>query len=233
MWENIKNDPLLKTIIVAILGVLAFGFAFNIMFGSGNSRMEDDSMMGNGYSLSNTLEVTIGILIKLVLIAILVGIILWIIQAIRKQIGGKAEYKNSILLEDGVIRNALLFAGFVVVFVFLLWFGKNTLFYGYGKNMMSQSFYPAFSIISIVIFLIKLLILALVGSLGFGIFMYFRETITKKSNHLDETFEPNKSTSKTCSTCQSTMNREWTYCPNCGNSTLENENNSSSKEEQG
>lgn len=231
MWESIKKDPLLKTIIVAIMGVLAFGFAFNIMFGTGNGSMENDSMMGSGYSLSNTLEATIVILIKLVVIAILIGIILWIVQAIRKQIGSHKEVKDSILLNDGVIRNTLLFAGLIVIAIFLMWVGKSTFFYGYGTNIMNRSFYPVFSIVSILTFLLKLFVLALIVIFGFGTIMYAKEVIIKNSHSLHETPNKGEDVKSSCPKCNSSINKAWTYCPNCGNDISLREENASGKEE--
>lgn len=96
MWDTIKKDPLIKTIVVVLIGILAFGFAFNIMFGSGGSSMEEGSMMGVGYSLGNSLEYIIALLIKVVIIGLLIGAIVWIFHNIYETVTYmKENYKNN------------------------------------------------------------------------------------------------------------------------------------------
>ncbi|BCN29581.1 zinc ribbon domain-containing protein [Anaeromicropila herbilytica] len=225
MWENIKKYPLLKTIVVSILGVLAFGLAFNIMFGSGSSR-EEGTMMESGYSLSDTLEIIIGLLIQFVIVAILIGIIYWIVQTIRKNIGNQQDNKNSILLKDPIIKNTLLISGSIVVLIILFWIGKSVFYNSYNTFMMSN-YYPAFSIVSIVIFFIKFFVLLLFIGLGISMIMYIKNFSYSETRKKDEGYNMNEKTTLECTDCHSSLKLEWKYCPNCGSDTTSNENNPS------
>ena len=61
MWETIKNNVLLKTIVVMILGVLGFGLAFNIMFGRNAGMMGQGMNGGGGYGMMPNYNYTMGV----------------------------------------------------------------------------------------------------------------------------------------------------------------------------
>jgi hypothetical protein len=96
MWETIKKDPLIKTIVVILIGVLAFGFAFNIMFGSGNGAMGEDMMEGSyrivnmSFGLQSLLAFLLQILIVLSVIGLGYGVFMYI----------KETYKNITILNE-------------------------------------------------------------------------------------------------------------------------------------
>jgi hypothetical protein len=105
MWENIKKDPLLKTIVVTLIGILTFGLAFRIMFGAGNSGMGEGEMsMSSDYSLGNTLEIIIALLIKLTIIALITGILVWLFRSITRPSGC---YQNKLSASSKVEMNSV------------------------------------------------------------------------------------------------------------------------------
>lgn len=217
MWETIKKDPLIKTIVVVLIGVLAFGLAFNIMFGAGGSSMEESSMMSSGYSLSNVLENLIGLLIKVVIIGLLMGVIIWIFRSITKQNGSGQADRLGWLKEDPIIKNALIIIGAVAVLLFGFWFLRGITYYGSGEEMMTggsmySTSYLSFSFITLLAFLLKILIFILLSSLAYGLIMYFKEnyyTITKDP-------DTSKIITKDCPECNSKLNDNWKCCPYCG-----------------
>lgn len=222
MWENIKKDPLIKTIVVIILGVIAFGLAFNIMFGSGGSMEEGSMSMGTGYSLSNTLETIIALLIKVVIIGLLIGAVVWIFRAITKRSENNQVAGFTWIKEDPIIRNALIIIGSVIVLVFLFSFLRG--FFtapGNGEGeMMAGTSYSAFSglsfgIQSFLSLLLKLLLLISVLGLGYGVIMYLREHY-KQINLVKETETVSDNNTATCPDCKSQLKGNWKCCPFCG-----------------
>lgn len=220
MWETIKKDPLIKTIVVILLGVLAFGFAFNIMFGSGNSGMGESEMsMGTGYSLSNTLEVIIALLIKLAIIALLIGIIVWIFRAIGKRTGNEQTDKLDWIKEDPIVKNALIIIGGVIVLIFLLTLFREGSTSSGMLNGNSYYLYGniTYGIQSLFTLLLKLLLVLSFAGVGFGLYMYLKQnhislTNTNRSNEME-----NNNNTTICSKCKIQLKDSWKCCPYCGN----------------
>lgn len=219
MWETIKKDPLIKTIIVVLIGVLAFGFAFNIMFGSGSSTMEEGSMMGSGYSLGNTLESIIELLIKVVIIGLLIGTIVWIFRSITKQTVSSQIDHFAWLREDPIIRNALIIIGGVAVLLFGIWFLRGFVTLRSGEEMISGGMAYSTTLIplgitSIFSFILKVMIFILVLTLAYGVVMYMKE------NYINNGFvkepELSKVSTKECPDCNSKVKDNWKCCPYCG-----------------
>ncbi|MDF2941695.1 MAG: hypothetical protein K0S01_553 [Herbinix sp.] len=219
MWETIKKDPLIKTIVIILLGVLAFGFAFNIMFGSGSSGMEESTMsMGTGYSLSNTLEVIIALLIKLAIIALLIGIIVWIFRAIGKRAGNEQTDKFAWIKEDPIVKNALIIIGAVIVLTFLLSLFRGGSATGEmtGGNSYSLFTNMSYGIQSFFSLLLKLLLLLSFLGLVYGIYMYLKQNhISLTNQNVSNKMDNNKSTT-ICPNCNAQLKDSWKCCPHCG-----------------
>lgn len=218
MWETIKKDPLIKTIVVILLGVLAFGFAFSIMFGSGSSGMGESEMsMGTGYSLSNTLEVIIALLIKLAIIALLIGIIVWIFRAIGKRTGNEPTDKLAWIKEDPIVKNALIIIGAVIVLTFLLsLFRGGSTPVGMSSNNSNYLFTNmTYGIQSFFAILFKLLLFLSFFGLGYGVYMYLKQNHFNFANLNVSNKEANNS-STTCPNCNAELKDSWKCCPHCG-----------------
>lgn len=217
MWETIKKDPLIKTIVVVLIGVLAFGIAFNIMFGTGGSSMEEGSMMNTGYSLSNTLENLIGLLIKVVIIGLLIGVIVWIFRSITKQTGSGQADRLAWLNEDPIIKNTLIIIGAVVVLLFGFWFLRGITYSGSGEEMMTggsiySTSYLSFNFTIFFAFILKILIFILLITLAYGLVMYYKENYKTNTKVTDTS----KVITKDCPECKAKVNDNWKCCPYCG-----------------
>ncbi|MDF2907605.1 MAG: hypothetical protein K0R34_2926 [Herbinix sp.] len=219
MWESIKKDPLIKTIVVILIGVLAFGFAFNIMFGAGGSTMDDGSMMGSGYSLSNTLENIIELLIKLVIISVLIGVIVWIFRSMTTRTGSIQTDRLTWLKEDPIIKNTLIIVGAVIVLLFAFWLLKGNIATGSGDKMMTggmaySTAYLSFSLPSIFAFILKSVIFILLITLIYGIAMYLKENYFDSA--ITQEVHPSEVVTKDCPECNSKLKDNWKCCPYCG-----------------
>lgn len=219
VWETIKKDPLVKTIVVILIGVLAFGFAFNIMFGAGSTSMDDGSMMSTGYSLSNTLENIIEILIKVTIIGLLLGVIVWIFRTIKKQPGIGQTERYVWMKGDPIIRNALIIIGAVVVIVFGFSFIRGITSSGSSNEMMNSGTsnsmtYTTFNFTSMFAFLLKVLILVFIIILGYVVIMYFKQNY--KNITISEESDVSSINAKDCPECKSKVKGNWKCCPYCG-----------------
>lgn len=221
MWESIKKDPLIKTIVVILIGVLAFGFAFNIMFGSGSSSMEEGSMMSSGYSLSITLETMIELLIKIVIIGLLLGTIVWIFRTITKQTGFGSGEGFTWMKNDPTIRNALIITGFVLILIFGFSFLKGMFLNGRTEAMVNSGTSISYSNISysftsLISLLFKGLIIIFVIGLGYGVMMYLKENSVKPVGDNKDTVAKENETIKNCPECKTVVKDTWKCCPYCG-----------------
>lgn len=136
-WTAIKNDPLIKAVIIIILGVLGFGFAFNMMFGQRNSM--DGGEMSGGYS-SHNLSYWLAIALKLLLIALVIFAVIAIIRLLGKHLlkGGEtnlnqSEKNDSLIKTLGVIVLTILAIGLLI-----LMFG-GYLGLGNGLNLRGEA----------------------------------------------------------------------------------------------
>ncbi len=226
MWEKVKSDPLIKTVVVIVLGVLAFGFAFNIMFGSGSSSMEEGSMMGSGYSLNNMLGNVIELLIKLVIIALLIGVIVWLFRAIAKPSERGQKERFSLIKEDSFIKNTLIISGSVVVLLLAFNFLKRILtgLGGEGMDSSSSNMFlgASFGFTSLASFLLKVLIIIFIIVLGYVIIMYFKENYTNVPSPKEN--DMLQAESKECPDCKAKVKEGWKCCPYCGSDKVSNMN---------
>jgi len=223
MWNSIKEDPILKTVVVVILGVLAFGFAFNIMFGGASSGMESGEMMGGGsYSLGNTLTYTLSLLIKIALILLVIGGIILAIKIIKKYIIDETKFTAPDLSDKKSIYRYTLYgvgALLVLVVLFSLMNGTNNNNMAVG-NMQNNGYYlprsgAQFGIISVLGFFVKSLLFLSITGLAVAAFMYFKnEYLNKNISVTNATSE--KLVEKKCGNCGVVLKDSWKCCPSCG-----------------
>ena len=223
MWNSIKEDPILKTVVVVILGVLAFGFAFNIMFGGASSGMESGEMMGGGsYSLGNTLTYTLSLLIKIALILLVVGGIILTIKLIKKYIIDETKFNTPDLYDKkSIYRYALYGVGALVVLVvlFSLMNGTNNSNMTVG-NMQNNGYYHPrsagqFGTLSILGFFVKSLLFLSITGLAVAAFMYFKNEYLNK-NISGTNVVSEKLVEKKCENCGIVIKDSWKCCPSCG-----------------
>jgi hypothetical protein len=230
MLETIKNNPLLKTITIAILGVLGFGFAFNIMFGSNGEGMGQE--MSGGYSLDNTLAYILTILIKVLLITIVITAIAAVIKYTRKYLSGNNPNKNSdstklidyikadpILKTVTVVLLSILLLGTMVVISSSV-FGSN------GAYVMPRSYNYSMNnglgLNGIIIFLVRFLLTISIMGLAAGAIVLFMQNKEKLSFDANKYFKSEKTSSTKCGICGCDIKSDWQCCPKCGQDIVNN-----------
>lgn len=223
MWDSIKEDPILKTIIVIILGVLAFGFAFNVMFGSNSSGMESAGMMGGGsYSLGNTLSLTLSLLIKIALIVIVVGAIIAGIKYFKKYVIDETKFTAPDLSDKKTLYKYVLYGvGTLLVLVVISSLMNGTSSSNVAAGTMQNTGYYAantgsrLSILSILVFFSKTLLFISTAGLLVAVFMYLKNEYLNKNVNVANAINEKK-TEKNCSKCGLVLKESWKCCPNCG-----------------
>lgn len=224
MWETIKNDPILKTFTIIILGVLGFGFAFNIMFGQ-NTRngMEGGDMGGGGYSLENTLSYILLIAFKLFLIAVVIVLLVTLVKLALKYLI-KGENWTMEKLNQNAILKILVIGVLAIISIGLIWVvlggllhtgstmngnNMNTMMNGnYSYNMMGTG--TSFGLGSILTFLVKSLLFVSVAGVIIGLGMYLFRNFPKATNTTQVT------ATMACQNCGTELKQEWKCCPECG-----------------
>lgn len=179
MWESIKNDPILKTVSVIVLGVLAFGFAFNVMFGSSGGM--GHGMDAGGTPLNAYLVNALSILIKIFLIVFTVTAIVVVVKQLKKYLSGDNSEKISDTFKKytankWIVAGACLFLLIVIMHLII-----GTGIRPYGNNMMTGGqYYPMqgygynTGISGMLSGLVNILLLISVVGLAAGLFMYFK-----------------------------------------------------------
>lgn len=230
MWETIKNNPLLKTITIAILGVLGFGFAFNIMFGSNGAEMGQE--MSGGYSLDNTLAYILAVLIKVLLITIVITAIVAVIKYTRKYLGGASQKANSdsTNLVDYIKADPILKTVTVVLLSILLLGTQvmisNSVFGSNGAYVMPSSYNYnmnyGFGLTGIIIFLVRFLLTISVIGLVVGTIVLFIQNKDKFNFDATKYFKSENTSSVKCERCGWDIKSDWQCCPKCGQDVANN-----------
>lgn len=213
MWELIKNDPILKTIFVLLLGIFAFGFAFNIMFGSPQVGMEHGMNQMSGYSLNNTLAYTVSLLTKILIILLIIAAIITAIKFIKNhvindsqiKIGSQTEILNK--LKSNPLYSIIAVLGLLLLFVVVI--------SALTPNSIGNNYY-SFSLISLLITLMRIvLVISFIGLITGGV-LYFKETYNIKIsvNTLNK--------KQVCKNCNTELKSDWKICPICGTEVKEN-----------
>lgn len=226
MWETIKNDPILKTITIIILGVLGFGFAFNLMFGRSTMYSMDGgemggAMMGSSYSFGNTLSYLLFVAYKVFLIVLVIVLILALIKLADQYLlkGNKLTMENlkqdSMLKTLSIIGIAILAIG-LLISIFGGMTGNGYYFHmnNSGMNsMMEDNYYMmgngyGLGYATILLYLLKVLLFVSITGFIVGLAMYlFRNYSTANQKVI---------ASSVCHICSQELKQEWKCCPNCG-----------------
>jgi len=230
MWQMIKNDPILKTVAVIILGVLGFGFAFNIMFGQrvAGSMMGGGEMAGSGYSLDSTLSYILVITFKLLIIAAIIIAIIAAVKLANKYLFKGEEMKMMSSIKNDPILKTIAIISLSIVALLLIFAlfggvmgsGQGGMYgngmNGYGVNgyvMMGNSIGSTGFAGMLAILLKVLLFVSVIGLLvGITVFLY-----QNYSNKFVGIQKADKGVSNVvCSNCNQTISDEFTFCPICG-----------------
>lgn len=146
-----KNDPLIRMLLIVILGTIAFGLLFNIFTGGENNMgdMYSSNMLGNGSSINVFLASLLVLLVKFLLIvlviALVIGVVLWIKNNFFKDVKINLSQSNN---QDPMLKKMIGIAVIVVGFILVLCVLNNVINPGmgysssgmgnmYGYNMMA------------------------------------------------------------------------------------------------
>ena len=224
MWDSIKNDSLLRAITTIILGVLGFGFAFNIMLGSNSRGMmgNGEGMMGGGYSLDGTLAYILTMLFNLTLLAVVVLGAIEIFRVISRALDkeGSVERMETGTRNDGLLKGLAVITLIILAFALVLPLLGGTMGYGSGySNGMMQSGFNSLNVNSILGGLIKVLLFVSVVGLIIGLGMYitqnYSKIITSTRKIVPARFSELAST--VCTSCGEQSQVDFKFCPRCGN----------------
>lgn len=218
MWNLIKNDPILKTISILILGIFAFAFAFSIMFGAGGQTGMEHGASTTGYSAATGLGQIIVLLSKLLIIILLVAIIIAAIKFVKKHFIGNEPIKGLEHLKNKPVLAVLVGIGGIL----LLLLAINLLSPTTNTNEMVHATTSATNYgfgLGITGFLTILLrLVAAISFIGLmiGLIMYFKDRYFiqgKLSLALSK---------ENCRECGVELKPHWKCCPSCG---MEKSNN--------
>lgn len=209
MWNLIKNDPILKTISILILGIFAFSFAFSIMFGAGGQTgMEHDA--ATGYSAATGLGQIIVLLSKVFIIVLLVAIIIVAIKFVKKHIVGNEPIKGMEQLKTKPVLSALVGIGGIL----LLLLAINLLSPTTGTSEMVHTTTSAttsgFGITGFLIILLRLVAAISFIGLIIGLVMYFM------GRYFSQVTLTSVLRKETCPECGVELKPHWKCCPSCG-----------------
>jgi len=174
-----NNDPIIRSLIIIIIGTIAFGLLFNLL--TGGSGMEHMGNMGGsnagtlGGFLGGLLLLLIKLLIVVLVIAVIVGVAMWIKNAFFQNNNYKfvqAINRDPILKTVVYITAAIV--GLVILFSLLGNFtnmGANT----YGFEMHAAMGNAGLGLYGIVTLLIKVLTFVLVVSLIMALVAFIKK----------------------------------------------------------
>ena len=216
MWDLIKNDPILKTISIFIVGIFSFAFAFSIMFGSsqgqsGSGGEHDHASTSTGYSAATGLGEIIILLSKFLIIILLIAIIITAVKFIQKHVIGNEPIRGMEQLKNKPFMTILVGIGGIL----LLLVAINLLPSSNGNEMVQSTASvhtntAVFGLTAILSQLVKLIavvsFIGLVVSLG----MYFKD---RYFNNIKAITLENK---ELCNNCGFELKANWKCCPSCG-----------------
>lgn len=233
MWETIKNDPIIRTVTIIILGVLGFGFAFNIMFGPRNGYgmgMDNrEAMMGGGgYSLGNTLSYIFIITFKLLLIALAIVALVYLFKLASKHLspGGEIKLLDSIK-KDPILKSITVIVLLIIMFGLISILFKDLLgtnnSYGmsgaYGSGMTGYNAANA-GISGVLISVFQVLLFVSVIGVVIGLVMYFKQNYSKQIVNGLSFFRPEGTAQSICPQCNFSVPNNGKFCPECGTKLL-------------
>ena len=185
MAQDFKNDPVLRTILVVFIGVLAFGLLFNLFTGGGTTMGGEH--MGNmgtaggyGFSFGGLIGALLILLVKLLLVVLVIAVAVSIFVWIKNNFiqNGNSKFmqsfnKDPMLKTISVVTLAII--GIVLLFALFSSFGQSGM--GYGGNMGGYGFgfSPTNSIAGLLTLLEKVLMFVLVVSLILAVVAYLKK----------------------------------------------------------
>ena len=180
MPENQKDDPLIRAMVIVVVGTIAFGLLFNLLKG-GDNMDHMGNMSGYGYSsldsiLGGLLILLVKLLMVVLVIAVVVGVVMWIKNAFFKNTNSQfmqTVNNDPILKTIAVVTLSII--GIVLLFGLLGSFTNSGMGYGGYMNGSMGGFNTTYSISGLLTLLIKVLSFVLVISLILALAAYLKK----------------------------------------------------------
>ena len=173
MHENGKDDPLIRTLLIIILGTIAFSLLFQLFKGGNNMDMGMGNMGNTGYSMDGLLGGLLGLLFNLLIMALVVGAIIAIVQWVRKSFFKDANPKTMQLFSDPLLKTVAVVVG--AVFGLILLFGVFGNFFNTGMGYGMNGFSSSLSLYGLLTLLIKIMAIVLVVSVILALVAYLKK----------------------------------------------------------
>ncbi len=188
-WD-FKNNPLLRAILVFVIGIVAFELLFN-SFTGGEESMGDHMDMGSnmssgggyGYTISGLISGLLVILVKILMIllvaAVIVGIIVWVKNNFFKD--AKSSNIMQSIKNDPILKTisvvTLAIIGIVLLFALLGSFNQTGMgFSGHAGNFgFGFGYNSMYSITGLLTILVKVLMFILIVSLILAAVSYLKK----------------------------------------------------------
>jgi len=193
-----KNDPIIRALLIIIIGTIAFSLLFNIFIGGGSSMGEHQAsnMGGSAFSIDLFLSGILVLLVKLLLgvlvIAVIVGVIMWMKNTFFKDININTQILKSVN-DDPILKTIVGISAAVLGIIIVLalmhsFFGPNM---GYSAGMNGSMGYnvgisggmgygmgglnPTLGVAGLLALLIKVLSFVLVVALILAVVAYIKK----------------------------------------------------------
>lgn len=191
MWEELRNDPFLRTISVIVIGILLFGLLFSTtaggsIMGSGGEHGAQGN--GYGYSFSSIIPWLLLALIKILFVvligAVLIGAFVWIRNMFfRDNNSAIARAINSDPILKTVVLTTLGIIGLFVLFGLLGSFTSPGYIGGMSPNQMNggygNGYNASLGIGWLLMMLIRVLSYVLIISLTIAVAIYLKSQYDK------------------------------------------------------
>ncbi len=193
MTRTTKNDPIIRMLLIIIMGTIAFSLLFNIFIGGGSSMGGHyaGNIGGSAFSIDALLAGVLVLLVKLLLgvlvIAVIVGVIMWLKETFFKNTNINTNVLKSVN-DDPILKTVVgitaAIIGIVVVFTLLQNFLNPSMRYGftgYGVSINGSMGYgmgisnPTLAVTGLLTLLIQVLSFVLVVALILGVIAYLKK----------------------------------------------------------
>lgn len=189
-----KNDPIIRMLLIVILGTIAFGLLFNTFTGGGNN-MDDmmnasSNMLNSGTSIDVFLSSLFVLLIKFLMIvlvvAIVIGVVMWIKNNFFKDINITQKMNQDPMTKKAVGITVIVIGALLVLWVFnnlinpgmgytSTGMGYNSTGMGYMNGTSGYGLNVSLGFTSVLSLLIKVLSYVFVISLILGLVAYLKK----------------------------------------------------------
>lgn len=181
MADEPKNSPIIRILLIIIIGTIAFGLLFNMLTGGGNmDHMGGMNNMGYGASIDTFLGGLLILLVKLLMIvlviAVIIGVGVWVKNTFFKNASTNQLMKS--INNDPILKTVLVITvaviGVVLLLAILGSFTGTSLGSGLHGGMIG-GFSSTLSIAGLLNLLIKALSFVLVVSLILALVAYIKK----------------------------------------------------------